>query len=74
MKNGHLMISLQDIADAAGLQLMVDIFNDVILLTDTGSVNSANEAQQLKDAAAMLQKLSQYNTTSDVFYKDLKFN
>ncbi len=73
-KNGYLMISLQDIADATGKQLMVDIFNDVILLTDTGSVNSANEAQQLKDAAAMLQKLSQYNTTSDVFYKDLKFN
>lgn len=74
MKNGYLMVSLQDVADAAGLQLMVDIFNDVILLTDTGSVNSANEAQQLKDAAAMLEKMSQYNTTSDVFYKDLKFN
>lgn len=74
MKNGCLMVSLQDVADALGKQLMVDIFNDVILLTDTGSVNSANEAQQLKDAAAMLQKLSQYNTTSDVIYKDLKFN
>ena len=74
MKNGHLMVSLQDVADAIGAQLMVDIFNDVILLTDTGSVNSANEAQQLKDAAAMLQKLSQYNTSEDVFYKDLKFN
>ena len=74
MKNGHLMISLQDIADALGIQLMVDIFNDVILLTDTGSVNSANEAQQLKDAAAMLEKLSQFETTQDVLYRDLKFN
>ncbi len=74
MKNGHLMVSLQDIADALGLQLMVDIFNDVILLTDTGSVNSANQAQQLKDSAAMLEKLSQFSTTQDVFYRDLKFN
>ena len=74
MKNGHLMVSLQDIADALGIQLMVDIFNDVILLTDTGSVTAANQAKELQDAAAMLEKLSEFSSTQDVFYKDLKFN
>ncbi|MBQ4515703.1 MAG: hypothetical protein II978_02825, partial [Clostridia bacterium] len=72
MKNGYLMIAVQDVLSAIGIELSDDFFNGMSTITDTGSVNTVNEARQLAKSSAIIDKIMSYNDTNDVYFKDLK--
>lgn len=75
MKNGHLMIALTDVLDVLGIQHMIDLFNGgAVVITDEGSINSANQASHLQAAAAILSTLSGIDTGDAVYFSDIKFN
>ncbi len=75
MKNGNLMIALTDVLGEIGVQHMIDLFNGgAVVITDEGSINTANQASQLQAAATILRTLSLIDTGDAVYFKDVKFN
>ena len=67
-KNGYLMVSLQDVLTNIGCELTIEWLNNVAVITDTGSVNTVNQGQELRNASTVLEKLSTFAETDDVIF------
>ena len=67
-KNGYLMVSLEDVLANIGCELTIEWLNNVAVITDTGSVNTVNQGQELRNASTILEKLSTFAETDDVIF------
>jgi len=72
-KNGHLMVSMADVATVAGCMYSEEWIAGIGAFLDSGAVNAQNERIQFDNALKIAQYLEkQYPDIKDIYYKDLK--
>ncbi len=69
MKNGHLMVALEDVVAAIGCGMTGEWMNNVVIITDSGTANVANQGQEFRNAATILEKLSTFEETDDFYFE-----
>ncbi len=72
-KNGHLMVSMSDIASVAGCMYSEEWMAGIGSFLEDGVVNAQNERIQFDNALKIVQYIEkQYPDIKDIYYKDLK--
>ncbi len=72
VKNGYLMVSLEDIVSNVGSSMVTDWICNVTVITDDGIPNAANEGENFQNSLIVLEKFSNLGITNDIIIQALK--